>query len=468
MNTQQANILIIDDNADTTISLARALKARGLEFPTQAAGSAQVGLDFVKKYSPEVVVLDLVIDESVGPESGFTLLTEILRYDSTIRVIILTGHGSIEFGVKALQLGAASFLEKPPEITHLIELIHDGIRQCKMHRQYAKLVRQNEVLVDRQLVGSSQATKRLRENLCRLAETNQSVFIEGETGTGKSLCALLIHQLSPRAQHKFVRYQPVFGSSDLVNSELFGHKKGSFTGATNDRAGLILESNGGTLFLDEINELPHETQVALLNLLQERVFRAVGSDKECSADFRLISASNAIISECLDSGKLRRDLYHRIAHTKLILPSLRERSEDIPELSKHILSTLCSKANLNVFECDKPALARLLQHSWPGNIRELQGVIESAAYNASFSGRSFIAPEDLGWATHQPLSTSPQSDFKTLVESYKYEVVVRSLNEANGNQALAAYNLKMDRSSFRRILNRNQVSNENSEQRFKK
>jgi DNA-binding NtrC family response regulator len=231
-----------------------------------------------------------------------------------------------------MQLGAASFLEKPADPEHLAALLKDACAQAELRRAYNELKNEGSRAGLSELSGISVALQKLREEIEFVATTNQPVLLLGETGTGKSLCARLIHDLSKRRTRKCIYYQPNFGGGDIVQSELFGHTKGSFTGAVENRRGLVVEADGGTLFIDELDAVPAETQVKLLDLVQEQRIRPIGSDVYQKVDCRCIAATNRPIQEALDSGLIRRDLHHRLAHCVISIPPLRERLEDLPLL----------------------------------------------------------------------------------------------------------------------------------------
>lgn len=449
-SSSDANVLLVDDDSDVTLSLARALKATALPAKIHIASNALQAQKLFDSEHPEAVVLDLSLDDSIGVESGFQLLREIQAADNTTRIIVLTGHGSLEHGIRSLREGAASFLEKPAHIEHLDALLRDSITQARIRRSYEQI--RSEHIPASKLIGTSRAIQEVREAIQYVATTNQAVLINGETGTGKGLTARVIHEESARNNKHFVRYQTTHTTSDLTNSELFGHKKGAFTGADEDRLGLLHEAEGGTLFLDEIDELPHDTQVMLLGVLQEKEYRPVGSNKVEKADFRLVTATNADLSQCLEEGKLREDLYHRIAHVVIELPPLRERIEDIAPLSEHILQELQEREGLQVFEVGKEATELLQSHQWPGNIRELQANVEGAAYHAQFKKRRVITPEDIRLRT----SKRKESDkcFREQVEDFQQKLVREALQKTGGHQIEAAKELQMDRSSLRRILAR--------------
>ncbi|MCB9029467.1 MAG: sigma-54-dependent Fis family transcriptional regulator [Deltaproteobacteria bacterium] len=445
------NILLIDDDSDAILSLARALKAAGITHPIHIATNKEQGLSLQHEYSPQVIVQDLCIDEAIGPESGFELLRSILNHDSTCRVIVLTGYGTPELGVTCLKNGAASFLEKPPDISHLSALILDGIKQSDLRRNYEQLSKDSVSLTN--IIGESDAIKKLRKEIEYAASNDQPLLITGETGTGKGLCAQAIHKLSKRSKGKYVRYQPNFSTPDLVNSDLFGHKKGAFTGADADRSGLLVEADTGTLFLDEIDELPLETQVSLLGVLQEKSFRPLGSNGEIASDFRLICASNQDIDQCVSEKKVRQDFYHRIAHARIHIPALRERKQDIPLLAEFFLEKLRSAEKVSVISLENDAIAKLQAYNWPGNIRELQAIVEGGAYKAQFESRVSIIADDLMF-TPKKLSADSEASFHDLVEDFKLTLIEEALARHDGNQVKAAIDLQMDRSTLRRIVSR--------------
>lgn len=446
-----ANILLVDDDGDLVQSLARALKVKLPQFAFQVATSTEKALQFVDAYHPLVIVQDLSLDEKGGAKSGLDLLYEIQTLDPTVRVIILTGHGSLEHGIKAIQAGAASFLEKPADIDHLSVLIEDCAKQTGLKRKLFQLSKR-EAQDFQGILGESDAAKQIREAVSYAAQTSQAVLITGETGTGKGLVARAIHNLSPRSTNNFVRYQPNFGTADLVASELFGHIKGAFTGADYDRRGLITDADKGTLFLDEIDELPLPTQVTLLHVLQEKCFRAVGSNKVLSVDFRLISATNQDIERSINSAKLRADLFHRIGHFKIHLPPLRERISDIQAITKGVLNNLRERERVNIFDITTEALEFLQRYGWPGNVRELEAVIESAAYLAQFRNRSVIESSDLKLGNaHSEIRIG---GFNDQVEQFKATLINQALAKHAGNQVKAARELGIDRATVKRVITR--------------
>lgn len=459
------DIIIVDNDADLVQSLVRVLSRLVAPRTVCAAGNAIKALELVDAQRPLVAVVDLCLNERVGVDSGFELLAQLRATLPQMRVLVLTGHGSRANGVRAMQLGAASFLEKPVDPEHLAALIRDAIVQAELRREFEKLIHEGAALSTRELCGESVAITQLRNDIAFAAATSQPVLLLGETGTGKSLCARLIHDQSARGAKKFVHYQPNFAGGDIVQSELFGHTKGAFTGAVESRRGLALEADGGTLFLDELDAVPRDTQVLLLDLVQEQRIRPVGSDSYHRVNCRFITATNKPLRQVLDEGLVRKDLHHRLAHNVITIPPLRERKEDIMLLASAILQTIRQREGLNVFDIDSPLLIELQDYPWPGNIRELQGVIENGAYRAHFSGRSTIQQRDvmLGErvACHESspckhdvsarVGQTVIASFHEQVESFKRDLVRQALARCAGNQVQAALLLGVDRGTVRRL-----------------
>ncbi len=455
VDSQTARLLLVDDDSDSSLSLSRGLKASGLEGEIRVAANGEKAIQLVREWDPHVAVIDLCLNPSEGVEGGFRLLSQLANHNSLCRVIVLTGNACIENGIRALNSGAASFLEKPVDIKHIHALLYELIKQSRLRREYELLKNKQDGLgIAELVVGQSKAMDSVRQSLLYAASTTQAVLLTGETGTGKGLCALAIHRFGNRGSQRFVRYQPNFSSADLVNSDLFGHTKGAFTGAWEDRKGLISEAHQGTLFLDEIDELPLETQVTLLGVLQERKYRPMGCNKESEANFRLISASNQDIGECLESGRLRRDFYHRAAHQEIRIPPLRERMEDIEELSRFVLAKLRDREEVQVFDISHAATDMLMSFNWPGNVRQLESVVEGAAFRTQYHGRTCISEEDIEIPGQIKRTSSHKMSFNEQVQKFKLELINTSLAKNSGNQVKAAQELGLDRSTLRRILNR--------------
>lgn len=440
-------IAIIDDDPDAAGLLARFLAAYCPGYVFSPFRDRVDFLNHIRSSLPEVCVIDLSLDPNLGVESGYSLLSEIRDNDPSCRIIVLTGHGQTKHGVRALNSGAANFLQKPSDPAHLGALIRDGIEQARLRRVVIDN-RYEGIPLSEILVGTSAQIERVRREVSYAASMNQAVLLTGETGTGKGVCARAIHMMSTRRNQPFIRYQTSGNGIDLVASDLFGHVKGAFTGASEKRRGLLIEAHKGSFFLDEVDELPLGVQVMMLHAIQEGTFRAVGNSREEASDFRLIAAMNQDPDAQMVSGKLRKDLYHRIAHCRIHVPSLKERLEDIRPLVAHILQRLSERERFMIFSLDERSWNKLESYEWPGNIRELEAVIEGAAYRANFNNRSRIIADDILIHSSENLS----KNFNELVEAYKKRLILLALAKNNGNQFKTAQELEIDRGTIRRIV----------------
>ena len=463
------SILLVDDDKDYTQSLKRALIVKGIKENILTASTPLESIKILKSKSPNVAIVDLELDSSKGVESGYSLLKQILAEDKTCKVIILTGHSSSEYGIKAIKFGASNFLKKPADINHLIVLIKDAIEQSLMLREYENLKQDiNQKNIENFIIGESDAIKQIRDEVLFLGQNNSPILIMGETGTGKGLIAKSIHLFGKYKDKQFVRYQPNYLSNDLTNSDFFGHKKGSFTGALEDKKGLLELSNNGTFFLDEVALLPIEIQIALLTTLQEHKIRRIGDTKEINVDFRLICATNEDINEAISDNRLRLDFYHRIAHSVIKLPPLRERKEDIKPLTLYFLNELSKKEDILIQDINKKALDKLKAHSFKGNIRELEAIIEVSAYKANFKNKRVIEEEDILFNENKILNNAKENisndnlensilnddslSFKDKINKIKKSIIQNELKKYNDNQMQTAKALGIDRTTLIRIL----------------
>lgn len=454
-------LLVIDDDNDASSSICKALHYLHSNFSYKTCSTIKEALNLQINFRPQVIILDLNLNDKdqIGVLSGFNLLTALKKEAPHVRVIMLTGHASQSNGIRALELGAASFLEKPANLQHLSALVQDGFTQgalgFEVHAQ-----RQAKVANLRHLLpGSSTQAIKLRSEVEFASFSEQSILLVGETGSGKGVTAKVIHKLGKRSEHPFIRFQATFSSADLCNSELYGHRKGAFTGALSDRLGLLKEADLGTFFLDEIDELPLSLQVSLLGTLQDKRFREVGSNKEITSNFRLIAAMNKDPESALIAGKLREDLYHRIAHFSIRLPPLRERLSDILEFCELELGRLRREEALQgIVGLTDGAINKLTSYPWPGNLREFNAVLNGAAFLSRFKGLNLITPEEIKLPLLENVSSSVVEFATTTLEAqvkiFKKKVIHETLNRYNGNQVRAAKALGIDRTTLRRILER--------------
>lgn len=455
-----SKILFVDDDESFLRSLTRSFSRLFPGHPEiYSAKNAEDAEAIASAQEIDVAIIDLSLNSREGPGSGLRLLCSLLQHSPDIRVIVLTGHDCEKYGVDAITRGASTFLSKPPDIAHLVSLVRDAIDHAHLRQLYRSLLSSSSPLpLNIGLSSRNHAMRQALDLVCFAALNSNPVIILGETGTGKGLIAETIHRASLRLhQGRFVHYLPNFSSADLTASELFGHRKGAFTGAIIERKGLIEEAHQGTLFVDEVDQVPLQTQVSLLNVLQTKKFRPLGSNRELQSDFRLITASNSDVHQAVSEGRIRSDFYHRIAHFTINIPPLRERQEDIADLAEQFLLHSSAQNRLAVIGLSSNALGKLSSYNWPGNVRELLAVIESATALAAYRKQRLIEPEHIVFIS--PLSATSgkrkkAGTFRDLVRSFELELVEEALKQAEGNQTAAAQKLGLDRSTFRRILNR--------------
>ena len=380
-------VLVAEDDRATRLGLTELIESWG--FVAEGAADGQDALAKVTTFRPSIIVTDLVMP-CMG---GLDLLKALQDQLSDLSVIILTAQGTVETAVEAMKVGAYDYLTKPVDPQRLRILLDKVVERQETLREVAALRRQ---LRERgsfgRLIGNSPAVRRVYRTIEQAAPTSASVLVWGGSGTGKELVAQTIHQLSPRAQFPFVAINCAAIPETLLESEIFGHEKGAFTGAFDRRQGCFELAHKGTLFLDEIAEMTPATQVKLLRVLQERAFRRLGGRQELSVDVRVIAATNLNPHDAVQKGKLRDDLFYRLNVFAIELPALRERREDVPLLVDAFLQEFNARNGKTVRAVNQPALRILEQYSWPGNIRELRNVMERATILA---GGAFVEPEHL-------------------------------------------------------------------------
>jgi two-component system, NtrC family, response regulator AtoC len=369
----KAKVLVIDDDPEM-LDLARFHLEKSSYEVTSAETGAQ-GLRLVAEHRHEVALTDLKLPDIDGIE----LVTKLKESSPATEVIMITGYGAVTEAIEATKAGAFYFMEKPVEFEELMALIERAVERgrqvVEIERLRAKLSAPASYY---NIIGSSRPMQNIYEIIESIAESDANVMILGESGTGKELIANAIHFKSARSKKPFVKINCSALPKELIESELFGHTKGAFTGATMEKMGLIGQAGGGSLLLDEIAEMPVELQPKLLRVLQERVYYRVGSEKALEADFRLISATNRNPLDAVREGALREDLYYRINTIEIPVPPLRERAEDVQHLAAHFLQIYAEKYNRSVGSISQLAYERMFAYPWPGNVRELQNVMERA------------------------------------------------------------------------------------------
>lgn len=370
---REKKVLVIDDD-QAMLELAQyQLQSEGYEVSTAETGEQALKLAEGQRF--DIALIDLQLPDF----NGIELVGQLKAISPDTEIIMVTGYGSVSNAVEATKAGAFYFVEKPVEFEELLVLIEKALER----RQQAEEIKQLRGRLSSRtsyynIIGSSKAMQDLYETIENVAESDANIMVVGESGTGKELIANAIHYKSRRSKKPFVKINCSALPKELIESELFGHTKGAFTGATMDKAGLISRAEGGSLLLDEIGEMPLELQPKLLRVLQERVFYRIGSEKAQEADFRLISATNRDPRAAVRDGNLREDLYYRINTIEIHVPPLRERSEDVQHLAEHFLREFAEKYHRPVNAISQQAYERLFAYHWPGNVRELQNVLERA------------------------------------------------------------------------------------------
>src|SRR5436853_2850338 len=456
---RKKRILAIDDEPAMTEWLKVLPEHTCFEVKTALIGTR--GEEFFKAWKPDAVVTDMILPDVDGIE----LVRKFKQLDAEAEVIVITGQGNIPRSVEAVKAGAFDFLEKPVDAERLLDKLEKAIKQ-------KTLIDENEQLKQRlqdkyglgNIIGKSKKMHELFELIESVAASEANILIQGENGTGKELIANAMHQKSKRSKGPFIKINCAAIPKDLIESELFGYKKGAFTGASMDKEGLFEMAEGGSLLLDEIGEMPPYLQTKLLRVLQEREYRPIGSDRIVHVDFRLICATNIDLETALREGKLREDLYFRINTITLRVPPLRERSEDIPLLCNHFLSKFNQRYQKNVKAISPAAYHLLIRNRWPGNVRELENAIERAVLVCK-TGE--IQPTDLPETIRE--EGSPAQEFtipphRSLAEIEKM-AIVQTLQRTNWNKQEAAQILGLYRPTLYSKMKKHDIKDQRAAQR---
>jgi len=361
-------VLVVDDDAGVREALKQLLEYEGYAVRLEASGPE--GMDAYAEWRPHLVLLDV----KMAGLDGLSTLSKLREADPQALVVMISGHGTIATAVEATQRGAHDFLEKPLDTDRILLTLRNALAHVGLERE----VRSLKEAADRQyeIVGGSPAVRALLERIAKVAPTPSRVLITGENGTGKELVARALHRLSPRAQKPFVEVNCAAIPSELIESELFGHMKGSFTGAFADRTGKFEQAHEGTLFLDEIGDMSAAAQAKVLRVLQEGIVTPIGSAKTIAVDVRVVTATNKRIADEVAEGRFREDLLYRLNVVPIEVPPLRSRREDVPLLVAHFVAQLAAAQGVGPRRFSPGALERLERHPWPGNVRELRNTVE--------------------------------------------------------------------------------------------
>ena len=436
---EKPKIFVLDDNLDMAETVGLMLARAG--YQCTVSSQSTKAIDIIAECQPDLIITDL----RMPGVSGMEILEHVKNADPALPVIILTGYATVDAAVEGMKKGAADFLSKP---FHSDELV----LKVKKALTHAKVLDENRYLRDEiqsasltpQIVGNSEAMKKILEALERLREADCRVLLTGESGTGKEVIARAIHRMSPRRKEKFFAVNCVALTETLLESELFGHEKGAFTGATLMKKGLFEMADRGTLYLDEIADTSLAFQAKLLRAVEENELKRVGGIKNLTVDVRIIAATNKELKKETAKGTFREDLFYRLSVVHIHLPPLRERKEDIPLLVDHFLHKLSHKMAKKIKGVNKMAMEALLAYSWPGNIRELENALERGMIMASGGA---ICPEDLPLSTTEPLSMVESGELEelTTLEELEKELIQKTLLECNWNKSLAAKKIGIGR-----------------------
>ncbi len=436
----QAHALIVDDEADIRELLGLTLSR--MEIGSSEAETLAQAKERLAQGSFDLCLTDMRLPDG----NGIELIRHIQQHHPDLPVAMITAHGNMDTAIEALKAGAFDFLNKPVELQALRDLVGSALRlkgvSSEAGAPESKL----------QLLGSSQAIESIRQMIRKLARSQAPVYISGESGTGKELVARLIHAEGPRAEMPFIAVNCGAIPTELMESEFFGHKKGSFTGAQSDKDGLFQAANGGTLFLDEVADLPLDMQVKLLRAIQEKAVRPVGAQQEQHIDVRILSATHKELAELVARGSFREDLFFRINVIELHIPSLRERPEDIPQLVEHIIQQLAVQMGLPTPTLDQASLDALRRYPFPGNVRELENVLERAL---TLCEGERIGEEDLLLPQYQPKTAAagvPElggQNIEDYLEEVERKLIERALEQNQHNKTATAKQLGISFRSLR-------------------
>lgn len=439
-------ILIIDDEDNIRNGLATNFELEDYEVKT--ASNGKDGLDLVAKGDIDLVITDLRMDGISGEEVVKRVTTET----PGIPVIVLTGHGSIDAAVEAMKSGAYDFLTKPLNLDQLNLIVKRALENRELSLQHKLLKEEIESSAClEQMIGRSAEMQKVFSMIKKVAPAKASVLITGESGVGKELVANAIHNLSGRKDKAFIKVHCAALSESLLESELFGHEKGAYTGADSMQKGRFELAHGGTIFLDEIGEINQNVQIKILRVLQEKTFERVGGEKSISVDVRIVAATNKNLEEEVKAGRFREDLYYRLNVVHLKVPSLKERKDDLPLLIDSFIKKFAAENEKEIIGIDSKAKAALLKYDWPGNIRQLQNCIESSVV---MSNGKQIKLEDL------PLSVSEYTGQETIsipigisLEDAEKIIIMQNLSANKGNKSKTADVLGIGRKTLHRKLN---------------
>jgi DNA-binding NtrC family response regulator len=450
---KKIGVLIVDDQEDFAHGLCRLIGSHFLDVMCFAVRSGQDALDILEREPIALMITDLRMPEM----DGLQLLDRALEIEPTVSVVLLTGYGSVETAVQALKTGAYDFLTKPIDQELLFRVVEKGLERSRLLSENFRLKSlAGACELDQVIIGQSKGTQRLKETICAVAGSDYTVLILGESGVGKELVAKMIHKMSPRANKPLVCVNCPAIPGELLESELFGHVKGAFTGANRNRKGLFLAANGGSILLDEIGDISPQIQTKLLRVLQDQEIRPVGSSTAHKVNVRILASTNQDLESKIKDNSFREDLYYRLNVLTIDVPPLRERKEDIPLLVQHFVPKTCKELNIPPKEVSPEVMAWLSSQDWPGNIRELINFVRRLVV---FSGGESIDMPVLSLITkgtgEKPIELKPYKQAKAeVVDNFTRNYVTVLMRKTKGNVSEAARLSGLERVSLQKILKR--------------
>lgn len=439
-----ASILIVDDESGIRQSLSALLRDEG--YDVTAVASGEECIEVVERRAFDLVLLDIWLPGI----DGLATLERINEHDGAPMVVMISGHGKIETAVRATKLGAFDFIEKPLSLDKTVLAVKNALDYLRLEKENRRL--RAELEQRYQILGDSVPMKALRQQIALTAPTNGRVLIYGESGTGKELVARALHAQSSRAQGPFVEVNCAAIPEELIESELFGHRKGSFTGASEDKSGKFQKADGGTLFLDEVGDMSLKTQSKVLRALEEQRVEPIGSNEMAAVDVRVIAATNKKLEDEISRNAFREDLFYRLNVIPFTVPPLRDRIEDIPILARHFLAEFNRAYGKKPKELTSAAMDVLLRYPWPGNVRELKNLIERLVI---MSPAQHIEPQHLPPEVFRDAGRGPQHPYATLQEAraaYEREFILRKLEENQWNMTKTATAIGLERTHLYRKM----------------
>ena len=463
-------ILIVDDEKDMLILLKRTLE-KELNCKVESASNGETALELVKKKYFDLALIDI----RMPGMDGIELLENIKNIDTGLTVVMMTAYGAIEIAVESIKKGAYDFIKKPFEYEDLIRILNKALERSRLLKENYKLKKQiREKESFHNIIGSSESIQKIYDTIDMTCKTDITILITGESGTGKNLAAKAIHARSPRSKKPFVRVTCPTVPENILESELFGYKKGAFTHAMTNKKGLLEEAEGGILYLDEIGDISHGMQTKLLQVIEDKEFKPLGQTKTIRLDIKIIASTNRDLKARMEQNKFRPDLFYRLCVIDIVMPALKKRKEDIPLLADFFLTKYCNEFNVKKKKISSGLMGLLLAHNWPGNVRELENLIKKAVVMTPGIN---IQAENIGWdealaeksLSLQEIDLLPYREAKIkIMEQFNTVYIEKLLTKTGGNVTQAARMCGLERQSLQQVMKKYSVRSDKFRKSAKK